>query len=360
MNGFRAWISKPMNAGVIGIAMLLLVLVAYQWPSPLIAGYLAAWSLWLGVPIGTLGIRLIHRLTGGRWGEGLLDPSPAILPSLPALGLLFIPVLLGMKFIYPWTHGHEANELAAFQHWYLSTGPFLARTVMYFLIWQAIAIVARNPSSRFAGPGLLFLIITLSFAAMDWLASISTEFYSTMFGLYILVSYGLSALCILILSALSRRDDWSTKQLNDWGNLLLTFVMMHGYLAFSQFLIIWSGNLPREAKWYVERMHGPWGAAAVLLIIFQLFLPLFVLLFRSAKRNPAVLGATAGLLLVTQWIEAAWVVLPSLAEWNGTSFHTSLALLVMVIATAGMGLMLLPAWGVLSRNSPLEKSEVVR
>jgi len=360
VNGFRAWISRPVNASIIGAAMLLLILIAWRWPTALMAGYLAAWSFWLGVPLGTLGILLIHRLTGGHWGEGLLDQSPSVLRSLPGLGLLLIPVMLGMKFIYPWTHGHAANEDAAFQHWYLSLGPFVTRTVIYFLIWQALAWVATNPASRFAGPGLLLTVITISFASLDWLASVSADFVSTMFGLYVLVSYGLTALCVLLLSALTRREDWSAKQLNDWGNFLLTIVMMHGYLAFSQFLIIWSGNLPREAKWYVERMHGTWGGAAILLIIFQLFLPLFVLLFRSVKRNPAMLGATAGVVLLMQWIESAWVVLPSMAEWNGTAAHTVIALGVMVVATAGLGLLLLPVWGVIARPMPLEKPEVSR
>jgi hypothetical protein len=131
--------------------------------------------------------------------------------------------------------------------------------------------------------------------------------------------------------------------MNDWGNLLLTFIILHAYLAFSQFIIVWSGNLPREIHWYLERTAGGWGATELVLIVLQLFLPFFLLLFRSVKQHRKTLGITAGIVLVAQWIEFAWLTMPSLKEDVSSPYATLLALAVMALATAAIGLLMFPA-----------------
>jgi len=334
--------ASPARATMVGIIFLALIFLLWQWPTALLLGYLAAWTFWLGRPIGTLAISLIHRLTGGDWGVGLLDHDSPRATSILKMAALALPVLVGMHWLYPWlVHHAESTPDTRFREAYLTSGFFIARSVVYFVTWTLIAHFGRRTVGS-AAVSLLLLIITGSLAEFDWLATLSAEFYSTLFGLYVLVAFGLTALCILILSVLAREPQPPIKRMTDWGNLLLAFVMVHGYLAFSHFLIIWSGNLPREIGWYAERMRGPWGATGLLLIVVQLFLPLGLLLNRKVKRHRNSLAATASIVLAANWIEAAWLVIPSLSEHDVHAWQTGLSLLVMIAVTAAIGLLTLP------------------
>ncbi|CAN5478506.1 hypothetical protein BH10PLA1_BH10PLA1_15950 [soil metagenome] len=355
-NAIDKFLARPAYAAAIGAALLVLILLLWRWPTAILIGYLAGWTFWLGVPLGAAGIALIHRLSGGDWGSQLLDQTPLYVRPLPVMAVLFIPVLLGMKWLYPWaTHGViEPFEQSKFRHWYLREGFFVFRAILYFAAWLFIAKVGTGSRPRrrpvgSAGVCFVLLIVTITLAATDWLGTLAADFYSTIFGLYLAIAFGLTALCLLVIAAVTRNADVPLKRMNDWGNLLLTFVILHGYFAFSQFLIVWSGNLPREIGWYTERVYGAWGATALLLIVVQLFLPMFVLLFRGVKRQPKLLATVAGGVLAAQWIEMAWLVIPSLQEKSSRTWETLLALLVMVVVSAAIGLL---AWPRLLTNSP--------
>ncbi len=342
-------LSRPAYASIAGAVVLLAVVFFWKWPTSMLMGYLAGWTFWLGVPLGTMGLKLIHRMSGGDWGKQLLDDSSTRIRPLTLMAILFIPVLVGMKWLYPWmTHGVlEPLEESHFRHWYMREGFFVARSVAYFLIWIGISLTgAAAKPNRWpvgtAGVCFVLMMVTITLASLDWLAMLSSDFYSTIFGLYLMMAFGVTALCVMIISATIRFPEAPLKRMNDWGNLLLTFVILHAYMAFSQFLIVWSGNLPREVAWYDQRNYGAWGAIALMLIVVQFFIPFLVLLFRDAKQKRTTLAATAGGMLAATWIEAAWLVIPSLKEHKPQAWECILAVAVMVIVSAGIGLFISP------------------
>ncbi|MGA8923650.1 MAG: hypothetical protein WB682_10945, partial [Candidatus Dormiibacterota bacterium] len=168
-----------------------------------------------------------------------------------------------------------------------------------------------------SGPGLILWGLMVTFSAIDWIMSLEPTWFSTIYGMLIMVAQALSALAfvILVTRRLSGHEPLAkiaTKQrFNDLGNLLLTFVMLWAYLSFSQFLIIWSGNLPEETSWYMSRAKGSWAALAVILIIFHFAIPFLLLLSRDIKRIPGALSWVAGLLVVLTLVDVYWLVAPA-------------------------------------------------
>jgi hypothetical protein len=186
--------------------------------------------------------------------------------------------------------------------------------------------VTEADSVRFrtvSAPGLLFLVLTVSLASVDWIMSLDPHWYSTIFGLLTVVGYGLSALAftIAVLSLLQRGGALggiiSPRHFHDLGKLLLAFVMLWAYMAFSQFLIIWSGNLPEELPWYMDRIRGPWAAVALLLVVGHFALPFALLLSRDLKRHGNLLARVAVFIIAMRLIEAIWLVAPAFGHGGG-------------------------------------------
>src|SRR5207248_11082578 len=187
---------------------------------------------------------------------------------------------------------------------YLRPSFFVMRATIYFACWSLLALLAnwlsleqdrtaskttRKRLQIVSGPGLALLIISITFAAIDWVMSLEPAWSSTIFGLIFVAGWSLSALAftIVVMSWLAKRAPMDRvaqpRHFQDWGNLLLTLVMLWTYFAFSQYLIIWSGNLPEETTWYVARKHGGWGAIALAIVILQFAFPFMTLLSRAAK-----------------------------------------------------------------------------
>jgi hypothetical protein len=180
--------------------------------------------------------------------------------------------------------------------------------------------VSKVDSIRFrkvSAPGLLFLVITVTFASIDWVMSLEPEWFSTIFGLLTVTGYGLTGLAftILVLAAIDRQRPagWlvTPRHFHDLGKLLLAFVMLWAYLSFSQFLIIWAGNLPEEIPWYLARIRGSWGAVAILLVLGHFFIPFAVLLSAGLKKRSATLQKVAAWILVMRLVDLIWYVSPS-------------------------------------------------
>jgi len=168
-----------------------------------------------------------------------------------------------------------------------------------------------------SGPGLVATIICITFAAIDWVMSLDPSWYSTIYGLIFVAAWALSALAltILIMNWLAAREPMSAvvqpRHSHDWGNLTLTLVMLWTYFAFSQYLLIWSGNLPEETTWYVARKHGGWGAIALTIVIFQFAFPFLMLLSRATKKNAQRLAMLAALILVMRVLDVIWLIEPT-------------------------------------------------
>src|SRR5512145_2860711 len=273
----------------------------------------------LGLTLGSLGLLMLQHLSGGQWGLVSRRVFEASARTLPLVAILFVPVLVGIPSVFEWSHTDVVMNDAVLSQKapYLNTTFFIVRAVVYFAFWlfcsyllttwssgqdQGTVGVTRADSVRFrtvSAPGLLFLVLTITFASVDWIMSLDPHWYSTIFGLLTVAGQGLSALAftIAVLSLLASVPPLARyltpRHFHDLGKLLLAFVMLWAYLAFSQFLIIWSGNLPEEIPWYLERMRGGWGILALLLIVGHFALPFALLLSRDLKRHGGLLAKVA-------------------------------------------------------------------
>jgi len=327
---------------VAGLAIVLSAIGGFLNPEQFFHSYLYAFLFWLGITLGSVAVLMLHHLVGGLWGFVIQRVLETAARLLPLMALLFIPIVLGLPLLYEWTHG-EAGEIAALKHKsaYLNVPFFLVRAVVYFAIWTLLAyLLARwsrrvdetgnsalvTKMERLSGPGLVIYGVTMTFAAVDWVMSLEPEWYSTIFGMAFLVGQGLSALCFAVIVTWSLADrkplaDVVTrKQFHDLGNLLLAFVMLWAYIAFSQFLIIWSGNIPEEAVWYQHRLHGGWEWVALILITLHFGVPFLVLLQSRAKKRAGILSKIAIGLLMLRLVDLYWIVAPSL-HTEGLSLH---------------------------------------
>jgi hypothetical protein len=319
--------------------------------------YLVGFIFWIGITIGSLALLMLQHLTGGAWGLIIRRVLEAATRTLPLMLILFIPVLVGLNQIYPWTNRTAMDQVPVLKEkaaHYLNPAFFMTRAAVYFVIWGLMVLLLnwlslqhdRTNDRRLAkrlqmisGPGLGVLILTITFASIDWVMSLDPAWSSTIYGLIFVASWSLSALAfgILVMSWLSQREPMNavvrTSHFHDWGNLLLTLVMLWTYFAFSQYLIIWSGNLPEETIWFVARKHGGWGVIALGIVILQFVFPFLTLLSRAAKKSPQKLAQLAVLILIMRVVDVIWLIEPS---FDPERFHLSWMDLVTPIAMGGL------------------------
>lgn len=315
-------------------AVLLAVLGGVFAPAAFFRAWLVAVVLWLGLAVGCLAIALVHQLAGGQWGAVIERFLEAGARTIPWLALAFVPLLFALPGLYEWARPEAVTHEARLAHKaaYLNVPFFVGRAALYFAVWTFLALLldrwslARDATGDprvtirlrgLAAAGLIALGLTVSFAAIDWLMSLEATWYSTVFGGMVGVGWMLGAFAFVIAVVMRAAltppftGVLTDKVRVDLGNLLLTFIILWTYLAFVQFLISWSGNVPEEVAWYVHRLAGGWQGVAAFLAVGRFLVPLFVLLSRAAKRDPRVMTALTCLLLFTQWADTVWLVLPS-------------------------------------------------
>ena len=318
-------------AGGVGGALSLAGLLSN--PAQFFQSYLMAYMFVLGATLGCLALGMIHQLSGGAWGVVTRRLIGAASRVLPVLTVLFLPVAFGIGHLYEWSHTDivAADEILRGKQGYLNTPFFLARAAVYFLAWNALTYFLnkwsleqdRNPDPRIArrmqrlsGGGLLVYGWTVTFASFDWLMSLDPHWYSTIYGVLLMGGQGLTALAFLIvaLAWLSRREPLDAivvpGHFHDLANLMLAFVMLWAYFSFSQYLIIWSGNLPEEITWYVNRQQGGWRFIGLGLIVFHFAVPFLLLLFRAVKRASTAVWKVAVLVLVAKLVDLFWLIAP--------------------------------------------------
>jgi len=340
--------------GVLGLVVF--VLTALIDRAAFFQGYLVAYLFWAGIPLGSLALLMLQHLTGGQWGLVIRRTLEASTRTLPLFVLLFVPIIVGAGYLYPWMN-HELmaeKPVLADKARYLNLSFFIVRAAIYFAIWLGAAYLLNSWSLRqdraadrgstkkmrmLSGPGLVFFILAVSFAAIDWSMSLRPEWYSTIYGLIYVAAWALSALAFttLALSQLWKQETLSrvvkASHFHDLGKLLLALVMLWAYFAFSQFLIIWSGNLPEEIHWYLPRVKGAWGAIALVVVIFHFGFPFLLLLTRRVKRDPKILALVASLVLLMRLLDQFWMILPEFDHG-----HTSLmSVAAAVVAQVGIG-----------------------
>ncbi len=300
--------------------------------------YLVAFVYWLGLALGLLLLVGSLHASNARWSvvvRRFVENVPAVMPIFV---VLFVPILLGMKHIYPWVDPSglkpEVAALVAHKAPYLNVRFFFVRAVRYFVVWIGVAHFLRAWSVRQddgGGPGLTllqrrlgaaslpFVALTMTFAAFDWMMSIDPRFYSTIYGVYWFAGSFLGAFAVTNVAAHATRPDptgfgrlMNLDHFHALGKLTLAFVAFWAYIAFSQFMLIWIANVPEEVPWYILRINGGWLWVGSFVALFQFLVPFFLLIQRSVTRNPRRLAALSGWLLFVHWIDLYWLVMPHL------------------------------------------------
>jgi hypothetical protein len=305
-------------------------------PSDFFLVYLFAHQFFLGLSLGALALLMIHHLTSGYWGYSARRFFESAVGNLALLAILFVPVFFGLPHLYPWKNVSviAADEILRSRLNYLNTPGYIIRSAAVFVIWIVMArlllkwsadqdaTTSVEPTRKLrtlSGPGLVIYPVTMTFASLDWLMSLERDWYSTMFAVMICVGQVLSALAFVILllsSATGSRQLGpiiSTENtLHKIGNLLLAVTMMWAYLEFGQLLITWSGNLPHEISWYLNRVADGWRWVCVFVFLFNFFIPFFLLLMRPVKTQPKLLAGVAGCILIAHIADVWWTIAPSL------------------------------------------------
>jgi len=334
---------------VVGVVFAVIAVVgAFAFPNgreQFYRAYLLGFMAWLGVALGSMAILMIRHLTGGGWGMVIRRILGAAMRTLPLLALLFVPILFAVPHIYPWAmpldsvrdehiREHLAKNPFVLQS-YLNFRGFLIRAVICFAIWNLLSFLlskwskqtdragARDYTSHFkavSGPGLILYGFTISFAAIDWVMSLDPSWVSTIFGLIILIGEVLSAMCFavvverILFNYKPMSEMLKPDFVHDHGKWMLVFTMVWAYFNFSQWLIIWAGNLPAEITFYLKRLNGGWGYVGLILALFHFVVPFVILLSRPFKRDIRKLVWLAVWLILMRYVDLFWIIEPNFSN----------------------------------------------
>lgn len=338
------------------------IALALKTPVEFYRAYLLGFMCWLGVALGSMAILMIRHLTGGGWGTVIRRILGAAMRTLPLLAILFVPVILGIRHLYIWAQPlsniedkHLREHLEQITQTYLTWNGFVVRAIFYFVVWNVLSFLlslwskqtdhagAPDNSGRFkavAGPGLILYGFTISFAAIDWIMSLDPSWISTIFGLIILIGEVLSAMCFavvverILFNYKPMSEMLKPDFVHDHGKWMLTFIMVWAYFSFSQWLIIWAGNLPAEITFYLRRLNGGWGSIGLILVLFHFAVPFAMLLSRPFKRNIRKLVWVAVWLILMRYLDLFWIIEPNFSK----TLTVTLADVVVPIAIGGIWL----------------------
>ncbi len=331
----------PLSVGLGGITLLLICLAPGLGDLPeFFRSYLVAYLFWIGITLGSLALLMVQHLTGGNWALVIRRILEAGSRTLPLMAIAALPLFAGMRSLYSWSRPDETDPVILQKHLYLNPQFFIVRMVGYFAVWFVLTYLlnkwsrmedAGEAGSPFwirmeslSGIGVVLYGLTVTFASVDWVMSLEPRWYSTIYGMLFMVGQALGALAFAVLMLIWLSDEKPLSEVvrishfQDLASFLLTFVMLWAYLAFSQYLIIWGGNLSEEIPWYIRRMQGVWGVIGLLLVFLNFALPFFLLLFRNIKRRKHSLLVVAVLLLVMRLVDMYWMVLPAFGGGNAS------------------------------------------
>lgn len=316
-------------AGIVGSAIAIVLN-----PHDTLAAWLAAAVGASAVPIGALAVLMFSYLTRNAWTNEMHVPLTAAALTIPAAGLLFVPVIVGMPWLYPWATKPPEH---AFQAAYLSPWLFALRTIIYFAVWTLLAVWSRRSwgevhrMRRAASAGMIIYALTASLAGVDWIESLTPDFHSSIYGLLFLTFQLLAGLSFGIAMVAIGRPQ--SNALGGYGALLLATLLLWAYMHAMQYIIIWAGNIPDEVDWYLRRLTGAWGFVLWGLIVLQFIIPFFALLSARVRSGPTSLLIIVGGTLALRFVEAFVLALPA-ADAHGAVL--GLAIPAAVAGTIGI------------------------
>ncbi len=321
---------------IIGVVGLVLSAIGYFTDAKhFFHSYLVAFMFWLTIALGALFFTMLHHLVNAKWSVVIRRLSENVMNVIPIMAIFVIPILLGMHDLFHWTHAEEvaADPILQGKAGYLNTTFFVIRLIAYFVIWFFLTRLLYKTSMaqdeggdqdfrlklrKISAPGMLLFAVTVTFSSFDWLMSLDPHWYSTIFGPYVYSGSFLAALSFLVVAAAYQRkrgwlkDTITVEHFHDLGKLMFAFIIFWGYMAFSQYFLIWYANIPEETVWFFERWNSGWKSVSLVIIFGHFAIPFVALVFRATKRHVAALTTVSIWLLVMHWIDLYWLVFPNL------------------------------------------------
>lgn len=332
------------------------------------SAYLTAFLYVLTVVLGGLFFVMIQHLVRAGWSVVVRRIAEFLMLMVIPLAILFVPIILSLFFpnsLFAWTDPdfyteHGISQSVADQKGYFLWEPFFAiRAVFYFFVWAILAmffwrgsteqdetgeVAATERMQAWAGPGIIAFALTLSFAAFDWGMSLAPMWFSTMFGVYMFAGGILGAHCAITLGTYllqrngAMKDEVTPEHYHDLGKYIFGFTFFWTYIAFSQYMLIWYGNIPEETEWFFYRQEGAFGTLSLALIFFHWLIPFLGTMPRHIRRNPHVMAFWAAYILVMHFVDIYWIVMPEARLLDGSmaTFGGIFGVLASLLCVAGM------------------------
>ena len=329
----------PVGGAVSALALVATFALGLSHPHELYSSYLLSFFYWLTLALGGLFFVLVQFATRAGWSVVVRRVAEHVSGTLPLFALLFVPIALAVGQLYHWSEAGamDHDPVLAGKEPYLNEGFFLARGVVFVLAWALLGWWFRRRSlaqdenhdpgtTRFlqsaSAPALIVYAVTLTFASFDWVMSLDPHWYSTIFGVYVFAGCAVAvfSLVSLLSMALERGKGGSDGPLaglvtvehyHDLGKLLFGFVVFWAYIAFSQFMLIWYGNIPEETVWYRHRLEHGWEVVTLLLAVTHFAIPFFYLILRKTKRNRLLFAIGCLWMLAVHWLDLFWLIKPA-------------------------------------------------
>jgi hypothetical protein len=324
------------NSLIIGIIALALSLIGYFIDSgQFFHSYLTAFTFWCTITLGGLFFVMIHYLTNATWSVVVRRIGENIMSMLPVMAVFAVPILFGLGDLYHWSHSDimQSDHLLEGKSPYLNTTFFIIRVVIYFAFWILLGRYLNKLSLsqdtehhdsllrkavKASAPGMILFALSITFFSFDLLMSLDAHWYSTIFGVYIFAGSFLSLLSFMTIYIISLRkkgilaETITSEHFHDLGKLIFAFLIFWGYMAFSQYFLIWYGNIPEETVWFLHRWDGNWKIISLILVFGHFVIPFFVLFPMEIKKNIPVMLVMSVWILIMHWIDIYWLVMPSL------------------------------------------------
>jgi hypothetical protein len=325
---------RSLVIGVVFLAVAVIATLVGHTPTQFFRSYLLGFAWWMGMSLGCLAVLMMQHIAGGLWGFVIRRPLEAAVRVFPLLAVMFVPVVFAIPYLYVWDHPGLLQHYTGLHHvsQYLSTPWFVVRAAIYLFTWILLGYLLcrwsaaqdasgdpalRQRMARLSGPGLVIYGLTVTFASIDWLMSVTPQWTSTVYPFTLMAGQileGLSfsaAMLFLLVQHKPMSDLVQEKHLHSLGKMMLAFVMLWAYCAYSQLLITWAGNLPEEISWYLPRVNTGWKYVALALVVFNFALPFALLLSRDLKRNARRLAQVAILLVLMRYLDLLFWIGPN-------------------------------------------------
>ncbi|MCU1258071.1 MAG: hypothetical protein JWO80_956 [Bryobacterales bacterium] len=332
VNDLRKHQSTALIVGIVGMLAMVVGFFLTEH-GQFMRSYLVGFMFWTGTAMGCLALMMIQYMSGGAWGMMIRRSLEAGSRTIPLMMLLVIPILAGVTVLYPWAFpGADHLKAVHDKRLYLNVPFFVARAILFFGVWCLLMFLLNRWSleqdrtgdinlarklEKLSGPGIVIYAFTMTFAVTDWVMSLDPTWFSTVYGLLLCVGQCLSALATIVAVLILMADKpplaglITKRHLHDLGKLMLALTMLWAYLSFSQLILIWSGNLPEEISYYINRLNGGWEWVGGILLAFHFGFPFLLLLSQALKKNPKTLRIIACYIIVIRIVDVFWLVEPN-------------------------------------------------